>query len=324
MNPAMKPDVSVVIATYNRCEILGGALESLLHQETPGLTYEVVIVDNNSTDDTLRVIEEQRHGTSGCGLHYRFEKEQGISHARNNGISVARAPIIAFTDDDIKPAPDWVARVYEGFQRFPEADCIGGKVLPDPSTKFPDWLTEYHWTPLALMNLGDKSLVLDVVNGPGLIGANLAVRASVFKDVGVFLPHLQRVKDSIGSLEDTEFELRLAAAQKRLMYLPELVVYAQVLDERLDKAYHRRWYCGHGHFYAVMRDEEFEASRIKLFDVPAHLYRSTLSHVLDWLRYRVTKNEDLGFQQELELQFFWGFFRKRFAERQSLLQLRQR
>ena len=324
MNLATKPDVSVVIATYNRCEVLRGALQSLLHQETAGFAYEVIIVDNNSTDDTVGVIEEQRHGVSGCSLHYRFEKKQGISHARNNGVAVARAPIIAFTDDDIKPAPDWVAKVYESFKRFPDADCIGGKVLPDPATKFPGWLTEHHWTPLALMDLGDEPLVLDVVNGAGLIGANLAVRASVFKDVGQFLPDLQRVKDSIGSLEDTEFELRLAAAKKRLMYVPELVVYAQVLDERLDKAYHRRWYCGHGHFYAVMRNDKFEESKLRLFDVPAHLYRSTFSNVFNWLRYRLTNEQELGFQRELELRFFWGFFRKRFSERQSLLRLKQR
>ena len=108
------------------------------------------------------------------------------------------------------------------------------------------------------------------------------------------------------------------------MYVPELIVFTQVIDERLDKAYHRRWYCGHGHFYAVMRNEKFEESKLRLFDVPAHLYRSTLANVFDWLRYRLKNDEELVFQRELELRFFWGFFRKRFAERQSFLRLRQR
>lgn len=323
MNAATEPDVSVIVATYNRCEVLRGALESLLHQQTAGTTYEVIVADNNSTDDTRRVVEELRDQTD-VKLVYCFEPEQGVSYARNTGVSHARAPILAFTDDDIRPAHDWVAAVHEGFKRFPEADCIGGKVLPDPSIEFPEWLTEKHWTPLALLNLGDEPLVLDVENGAGLVGANLAMRAEALKEVGSFLPHLQRVKGGIGSLEDTELELRLSVAGKRLMYLPELIVYTQVLDERLDKSYHRRWYCGHGHFYAVMRNNKFEDSKLRLFDVPAHLYRSTFANVFDWLRYRLTNEQELGFQRELELHFFWGFFRKRFAERQSLLRLKQR
>lgn len=323
MNAATEPDVSVIVATYNRCEVLRGALESLLDQETAGTTYEVIVADNNSTDDTRRVVEELR-AKSNVNLVYCFEPEQGVSYARNTGVAHARASILAFTDDDIRPARDWVAAVHEGFKRFPEADCIGGKVLPDPSIKFPEWLTEKHWTPLALLNLGDEPLVLDVQNGAGLVGANLAMRAAALKEVGSFRPHLQRVKGGIGSLEDTELELRLSVAGKRLMYLPELVVYTQVLDERLDKAYHRRWYCGHGHFYAVMRNDKFEDSKLRLFDVPAHLYRSTFTNVFDWFRYRLTNEQELGFERELELRFFWGFFRKRFAERQSLLRLRQR
>jgi glycosyltransferase involved in cell wall biosynthesis len=324
MNAAKEPDVSVIVATYNRCEILRGALESLLHQETRGTKYEVIVADNNSTDDTRRVVEELRDQSPHVELVYCFEPEQGVSYARNTGIARARAPILAFTDDDIRPALDWVASVHEGFRKFPEADCIGGKVLPDPKTKFPDWLTEKHWTPLALLDLGDEPLVLDVQNGAGLVGANLAIRASALKEVGSFRPQLQRVKGGIGSLEDTELELRLSVSGKRLMYLPELVVYTQVIEERLDKAYHRRWYCGHGHFYAVMRNEKFEASKLRLFDVPAHLYRSTFTNAFDWLRCRLTNEHDLGFQRELELRFFWGFFRKRFAERRSLLRLRQR
>lgn len=323
MNAATEPDVSVIVATYNRCEVLRGALESLLDQETGATTYEVIVADNNSTDDTRRVVEELR-AKSNVNLVYCFEPEQGVSYARNTGVAHARATILAFTDDDILPARDWVAAVHEGFKRFPDADCIGGKVLPDPSITFPEWLTETHWTPLALLNLGDEPLVLNVVNGAGLVGANFAVRATPLKEVGLFRPELQRVKGGIGSLEDTELQLRLSVAGKRLMYLPELIVYTQVIDERLDKAYHRRWHCGHGHFYAVMRDEQFEESKFRLFDVPAHLYRSTLSNLFDWLRCRLTNEADLGFQRELELRFFWGFFRKRFAERQSLLRLRQR
>ena len=318
---ATAPDVSVIVATYNRCNVLRGVLQSLMNQESAGVKYEVIVVDNNSSDDTRKIVEEFSKSFPCANLVYCVEPKQGVSYARNKGIVTARAPILAFTDDDIKPASNWVASVHEGFNRAPKVDCIGGKVLPDPETIFPDWLTRDYWSPLALLDLGDDSIALDPQNGPGLVGANIAVRASVFEKVGLFAPQFQRVKDGIGSLEDHEFQLRLSSSQRSLMYLPEIVVYAHVLDERFSKSYHRRWHYGHGHFYAVLHDGRFESSKFKLFDVPAHVYRRMSSHAASWLRYALMKNTDLGFQHELELRFFWGFFRKRFAERRSILRL---
>ena len=317
-----QPQVSVVVATYNRSEVLRGCLESLMNQDCEGVDYEVILVDNNSTDDTRSTVQSLLQKPGYEKLSYHFESTQGVSHARNQGISLARASIIGFTDDDIRPARDWVASIAAGFRKFPEADCIGGKVLPDPGTKFPEWLTSRYWTPLALVDLGDNPVKLDVQTGAGLVGANMAVRASVFAEVGLFQPQLQRVKGSIGSMEDTEFQFRASAAGKRLMYLPSLVVYAHVLEERLSKAYHRRWYCGHGHFYALMRDEGFESSRFRLFDVPGHLYRRTCASAVGWLKNRLTRQGELEFQHELEMQFFWGFFRKRLGDRRSILRFK--
>ena len=314
------PEVSVVVATYNRCDVVPGALASLMNQ-VGDVDYEVIVVDNNSTDETRSVIEKLRQQPGYEKLIYCFEETQGVSHARNKGIGVARAKIIAFTDDDIRPASNWVSAISAAFRRFPEADCIGGKVLPEEQTKFPAWLTSEYWTPLALLDMGDEPLKLNVQRGAGLVGANLAVRASIFDDVGLFRPQLQRVKNSIGSMEDHELQLRFSAANKRLMYVPDLVVYAHVLEERLSKDYHRRWYCGHGHFYALMRDEVFESSKVSLLDVPGHLYRSTWSQAFEWLKYRVTRKGDLEFQRELDIQFFLGFFRKRFSDRRSIIRL---
>jgi len=314
-----EPDVSVIIGTYNRCDVLRGAIESLLNQDSGDTQYEVIVVDNNSTDDTRTVVENLRDKWGPNNLIYCFERTQGVSHARNRGITVARGRVIAFTDDDITPTRSWIASVRRGFEKFPDADCIGGKVLPQATTRFPVWLTAKHWTPLALLDLGDEAIDLDVRNGPGLVAANLAVRASVFADVGLFQPQLQRVKNSIGSMEDHEFQLRLSDANKKLKYLPELVVRANVLPERLTKEYHRRWYRGHGYFYAIMRAADFEASKMRVLDVPAHVYRRALSDVYLWMKYRLKNEPELEFQHEVELSFFWGFFRKRFADRHFLL-----
>jgi glycosyltransferase involved in cell wall biosynthesis len=154
------PDVSIVISTYNRCEQLRHALESLLSQEPDGVTWEAVVVDNNSTDDTPAVVESFRD-RFGARLRYVFEPKQGLSFGRNAGISHAAAPLVAFTDDDVQPAADWVRRIKRCFDEHPEADFIGGKVLPIWPGVVPAWLTPDHWSPLALVDYGDEAFVVN-------------------------------------------------------------------------------------------------------------------------------------------------------------------
>jgi len=106
--------VSVVISTYNRCARLRHALESLLSQESDGVAWEAVVVDNNSTDDTRGVVESFGDRFGGR-LRYVFEPRQGLSFGRNAGIGRAVAPLVAFTDDDVQPAADWLYRIKRCF-----------------------------------------------------------------------------------------------------------------------------------------------------------------------------------------------------------------
>jgi len=312
----MTPDVSVIVSTYNRCDSLLGTLRGLVNQDSQGLEYEVIVVDNNSTDQTRSVAQEF------CNAHrdkmvYCFEPQQGVSYARNKGIGLARGSIIAITDDDIRPASNWVSSVRAGFDKFPDADCAGGKVLPEPHLDFPEWLTPENWSAMAFLDLGDETKLLDVLNGPGLVGANLAFRAAVLNEVGNFNPQLQRVKNTIGSMEDHEYQLRLGKAHKHIFYFPEMVVYANVFPERLTKTYHRRWHFGHGSFYALMKSPDFESSRLTFLDIPGHVYRRVFSNAYDCLKYRLSNKPALEFQSELEMRFFLGFIRKRLSERRG-------
>jgi len=134
------PDVSVVIATYNRASILPAALESILNQDTQGATYEVILVDNNSTDRTGEIAKSFIDSSDGK-LRYIFEPNQGVSFARNAAIEKARAPIIAFFDDDVQIAPNWIATIKRTLDSHQEVSCIGGKVLPRWESDPPVWLT---------------------------------------------------------------------------------------------------------------------------------------------------------------------------------------
>jgi glucosyl-dolichyl phosphate glucuronosyltransferase len=171
------PDVSVVVSTYNRSSILLPALQSIVGQEAGGVGYELIVVDNNSTDGTRELVEEF---IAGCGfphVRYVFEGRQGLSHGRNAGIAAARAPIVAFTDDDVRVPPDWVASIAAAFRAWPEAGYVGGKVLPLWEAEPPAWLrSRQQWAPLALTDCGPEPFGIGIGKPVCMVGANLAFR----------------------------------------------------------------------------------------------------------------------------------------------------
>src|SRR5206468_10072737 len=121
-------DASVIVCTYNRCVSLERTLSALRAQEVPrSMTWEVLVVDNNSLDDTKRVVAE--HAAAFSRIRYLFESSQGLSHARNAGIAAARGRFLLFTDDEVAPEPDWVRRMVEGMGRT-GCDASRGYIAP--------------------------------------------------------------------------------------------------------------------------------------------------------------------------------------------------
>jgi len=307
--------ISVNVCTYNRHTLLRQALESLLAQQLDDdIRYEVIVVDNNSTDETRQVVDE----FIGRGHHhvrYLFERQQGLSYARNAAVAAARAPIVAFTDDDVRVPPAWVQTIKRSLDRHPEVDCVGGKIVPVWPAPPPVWLTKRHWGPLAIVDYGNQPFYVSARNRLCLLTANMAIRKEALDQIGRFRPQLQRVRNRIGSMEDHELLLRLWKVHRQGMYIPELVAASEVEVDRLSKAYHRRWHFGHGYFYALARLEDMERSRIGSFiGVPAHLYRRAAVDAARWLGNVVRGNLDRAFDYEVALQFFAGFLKRRYKD----------
>ena len=127
-NKALTLSASVIVCTYNRASSLAQTLESLEKQVVrPGTEWEVVVVDNNSRDDTRAVVEGRQRNWP--RIRYLFERAQGLSNARNCGIRAARGEILLFTDDDVCPEPDWVQRILDGMALH-ECDACGGYIAP--------------------------------------------------------------------------------------------------------------------------------------------------------------------------------------------------
>jgi glycosyltransferase involved in cell wall biosynthesis len=305
--------VSVVICTYNRANMLRGAVESVLAQEPAALPYEVIVVDNNSTDGTRALVTGMMDEIP--RLRYVFERAQGLSHTRNAGIACARGAIVSFTDDDVRVRRDWVWQIMRVFRERPEADFVGGRILPDWPVAPPPWLTPDNWAPLALVDYGSSPLRVSSDNPICLVGANVSFRRDVFDRVGLFSPSLQRVRDGVGSCEDHELLLRLFRAGRSGWYDPRIVSSAAVQEERLEKRYHRRWHTGHGHFHALMRSEFHERSHFgHVLGVPVHMYRQAMTDVASWCRAVAGRRATAAFLAELRLRFFAAFFRTRARE----------
>lgn len=306
--PALR--LSIILPTFNRAAALGHAVDALLHQTAPHDAYEIIVVDNNCTDGTKARLASITDNRVRCLRELR----QGVSHARNTALAVARGDIIAFTDDDVEAAPDWAATIIDALDARPDVDGVGGRVLPAWQARCPAWLTRAHWGPLALQDHGDQPRIFDRGSPIGLVGANLALRAAVFHRVGEFALNVQRVCDGIGSTEDHDLLHRVYASGGRMLYQPDLLVIARVQPDRYARAYHRRWHEGHGRFHALMRLPEMERTRKTVAGVPAHLLRTAACDATVWVGSMLSGRWDHAFQAELRLRFFAGFARTRFGK----------
>jgi glycosyltransferase involved in cell wall biosynthesis len=305
--------LSVVLCTYNRARLLGDALRALLTQTATAPPYEVLVVDNNSTDDTRSVIGRF---AADSRIRYVREPQQGLSAARNRGIRASRAPIIAFTDDDVRVDPTWVQTVVDTFARHPHADWMGGKVEANWPALPPEWLHDTGSAPLAILDYGGEPFAVTPARPVCLIGANLAVRRRAFNRTGLFSTRVERRGDTIGSTEDHELQIRMLNAGLTGCYEPALVVRADVPHERLSKRYHRRWHEGHGRFYALMREPSFERSdTATVLGVPGHVYRRSMGELARWIGRLLCFNPSAAFVHELRLRFLLAFARQRILQR---------
>jgi glucosyl-dolichyl phosphate glucuronosyltransferase len=308
--------VSVVIPTFNRAAGVERLLDDLVHQST-SRPYEVIVVDNASTDDTSSIV--RRIASAHPLVRYACERARGASHARNRGIALANGPIVAFVDDDIRVAPDWIDALCRAFEGDPSLDCVGGRVAPRwPGTSPPAWLTPAHWPPLALQidRAGGRDLDRDHASAC-LVTANFACRATVFQDIGGFSPEFLRD-------EDRELNLRMWRAGKRGRYDDSIVAFADVQPERLEKRYHRRWYPVTGRSHARLRFREIigrdgalreldERRGRYVFGAPGYLYRELVHHIVRWLRLIVARRFDDAFFDECRIRYLFAYVTTRWA-----------
>ncbi|MGB3193236.1 MAG: glycosyltransferase family 2 protein [Limnoraphis sp.] len=236
------PQISAIICTHNRDRYLGAAIDSLLTQDFED--YEVIVVDNASTDGTREVTEARQHHPK---LTYVYEEVTGLSVARNRGAKEAKSPILAYLDDDAIATPQWLGILHQAYQQNEKLAIAGGKVtlLWPEGIQAPPWLSEG-----LAGNLGAYDLGNEVVNitKPGLTprGLNYSLRRSFLDQIGGFDPNLGRVGKRL--LSNEELHMTELALKKgwTVSYLPEALVAHNVAPERVNRSWfmERGWWQG--------------------------------------------------------------------------------
>lgn len=244
-------DLNVIICTYNRSASLQRTLESIRSSSLPDhLEWALIIVDNNSADDTRAVVERYQE-LCRFPIFYVKESQQGLSHARNRGISESTGKLIAFTDDDVVVDPNWIGSIVKAFAEY-DVQCIGGRILPIWAKPKPKWLSVYFHPNLALLDYGDAPFYLDA---PKLWGANLAFKAEAFQKYGLFDTNRGRLPHKLYGDEESHFLSTLLQQKERILYLPQAIVHHCIPEHRMSRGYFRKWNFHQGELGAILSED---------------------------------------------------------------------
>lgn len=234
--------LSLIIATYNRAQQVLKTLSSVVQQDADTSLWECIVVNNNSTDDTIERVTEFTLANPTFDIRLVTETKQGLSNARNYGMAAATTPLFAIIDDDELIVPEFISSYINFFDSHPEVSVAGGEIVAVYRSERPRWMSKYTEQPIANpMNLGDKARPFPRNMIPG--GGNMAIRRSAIEQHGTFDPELGRNgKKLIGGEENNLFQ-RLRQGGEQIWWVPGATMHHLIPDEKLTRNYlDRLWF----------------------------------------------------------------------------------
>jgi len=245
------PLISVVLCTRNRANLLLGALTSIAGQDLPQSEYEVVLVDNGSTDQTAKVALDFQ---SRAPLQYVRENRVGLSIARNTGWQAANGAIVAYIDDDATAKGGWLKTIRETFatNQAGMVGLVGGPVEPIWQAPRPTWLSDEIARSLTIVDWGSSEKIIPDIRKEWLAGANMAMPKCVLEKVGGFHPSLDRIGTNLLSNGDILLQREIARRGYRCLYTPAMAISHLVPSSRLSKDWFLRRFYWQGFSDAVM------------------------------------------------------------------------
>jgi len=245
----MERDITAIICTHNGAAYLGRAFQSLIDQTLPRDRYDIIVVDNASTDGTSSLIE--CHARQYDNLRYVYEPQLGLSYARNRGVQEAQTPFAAFLDDDAAADEQWLESL---LQRLDEAgaDAVGGPSRLVWEAGPPDWLPRSYWTYFSYLDMGPEARSIRFPECP--FGVNMAFNKSSLLKVGGFPVCLGRSGQNLTSGEETAVFWMMDRAGMSIWYEPRASVAHFVSGSRANRGY-------------LIRRQEFQGFSQAIFQI---------------------------------------------------------
>lgn len=245
--------ISSIICTRNRARYLPQAIHSLAEQNIAREDYEIIVVDNASTDATKETVARLSHEVS--NLRYVLEENPGLSAARNRGLKEAAGPIVAFLDDDALATPGWLSAILDAFETEPRPACVGGPVEPWWENQKPNWF------PASLLGCHYRNYGEDArwCNYPSEhpVGCNMAFVKQRIEELGGFNVRLEKYND------ETELMERLVNSGGALFYEPRASVRHLIAKERLNIGWQIRRHFHEGVSLAIATDSKIHVRRAR-------------------------------------------------------------
>jgi glycosyltransferase involved in cell wall biosynthesis len=239
---------SVILCTHNRANRLAAAVKSAIDQDENPDTFEILVIDNASTDATRSISE-----SFGSRVRYVHEPRLGLAHARNTGWRHARGEIAAYLDDDAVADAGWLRAILAAFDRARSPGCAGGPVRPLWEAPRPPWLADELLTSLTILDWPGGPHAIADLRTEWLAGANLAVPRALLEMIGGFAQGLDRSGTRLLSSGDVYMQKQIAARGCILWYDPAIAVTHAVPVNRLTRAWFRERYWAQGLSDAMMQ-----------------------------------------------------------------------
>lgn len=309
--------LDVVVPTYNRSQLLRRTLSSLLKAPIPaGLEVTILVIDNNSKDDTEEVVREVQAGTERRIVYVR-ETNQGLSHARNAGVKAGTGDLIGCIDDDEEIDDQWYTVIAREFADE-ATQFIGGPYLPNCPVPMPRWLPPGYNGVIGVIEPKPRTRFAPPFPG-NLQGGNAVLRRTVFDRIGLYSVKLGRSGKGLLSEEDAELYRRILKADLYGVHVPDLIIYHFIPPERLTRNYHRRW-CYWRAVSQGIADEDLKEPVAYAFGVPRYRIGKALSGLITWPRQLFSRGgAGRAFAGELAVWDLLGFvYGKHFARLDKL------
>jgi glycosyltransferase involved in cell wall biosynthesis len=220
--------ISLVICTYNRDKYLPRSLESIKQQDASKQLFELIVVDNNSTDNTALIAKEFIANNPGTSCRYCFEEKKGLSFARNRGMQEAAYDIISYVDDDAILTTGYIKSMVDFFNSHPGAVGVGGKVVPMYENGEPAWMSKYLNGFVGRVDFGERVVLFDEkMKYPA--GCNMTYTKNILLKAGGFNNELTFRSD------DKYIAYKIKALSDQIYYNPYTWVYHIIDHARLQK-----------------------------------------------------------------------------------------